>query len=167
MEARANEVKVASIRKRNNFAFCCKTATVDFPRFPDCRLDIAVNADFMEHFRCTGRFATWRIARSARAMQDCNADNRLRRPGRPMRHRSHREPSHCHARHRAGIWGNSGIYAPCIHNIPFVYVRYPALSGGMCGLASHIPIRAGGASHTATRNDSPVKARIHVVLASS
>ena len=74
----------------------------------------------MEHFRCTWRIATWRIARSARAMQDYNGDNRFHRPGRPMRHRPHREPSHCHARHRAGIWGDSGIYAPCIH----IYLLY-------------------------------------------
>ena len=84
----------------------------------------------MEHFRCTWRIATWRIAtwriatwriaRSARAMQDYNGDARFHRPGRPMRHRPHREPSHCHARHRAGIWGDSGIYAPCIH----IYLLY-------------------------------------------
>ena len=103
----------------------------------------------MEHFPCTWRIATWRIARSARAMQDYNGDNRFRRPGRPMRHRPHREPSHCHARHRAGFWDNSGVYAA------FMHICICAISGaigGMCGLASHIPNRLAAPAMPPHRN---------------
>ena len=121
----------------------------------------------MEHFRCTRRIATWRFARSARAMQDCNGDNRFRqtrqtRRGHASPATSRTEPLPCSTSRR--LFGQLRCICRFYAHMHMCDIRRYR---GVWALSHRTYPSGGGASHTTTRNDSPVKVGIRIVLALS